>query len=112
VRLVPDDRGEPPPVPRLRAVVSAKDEQIASLTASVEAALAALEGERGLRRSLELRAVELERLSMGSSDSGTPGSEERIGAREARRGPCYQAAGTFHALRSQYWPASSRSRIW
>jgi hypothetical protein len=65
----------------------ARDEQIASLTASVEAALAAVEGERGLRRSLELRAVELERLPVDSGDSGAPSLEERIGAKEARR-PC------------------------
>ena len=73
-------------VSRLRAVIGAKDEQIASLTASVEAALAALEGERKLRRRLELRVAELERrLSMDSSDSGTPSSKERIGAKEARK---------------------------
>jgi hypothetical protein len=61
--------------PRLRAVIAAKDEQIASLTASVEAALAALKGEREQRRRLELRVAELERrLSMDSSDSGTPSS--------------------------------------
>ena len=73
-------------MPRLRAVIAAKDEQIASLTASVEAALAALEGEREQRRRLELRVAELERrLSMDSSDSGTPSSKERIGAKEARR---------------------------
>ena len=73
-------------MPRLRAVIAAKDEQIASLTASVEAALAALRGEREQRRRLELRVAELERrLSMDSSDSGTPSSKERIGAKEARR---------------------------
>ncbi len=71
---------------RLRAVIAAKDEQIASLTAGVEAALAALKGEREQRRRLELRVAELERrLSMDSSDSGTPSSKERIGVREARR---------------------------
>ncbi len=73
-------------MPRLRAVIAAKDEQIASLTAGVEAALAALRGEREQRRRLELRVAELERrLSMDSSDSGTPSSKERIGAKEARR---------------------------
>jgi hypothetical protein len=52
--------------------VGAKDEQIAALTASLEAALAALEGERELRRRLELRVAELERrLSMDSTDSGS-----------------------------------------
>ena len=70
----------------LRAVIGAKDEQIAALTASLEAALAALEGERELRRGLELRVAELERrLSMDSTDSGTPSSRERIGAKEARK---------------------------
>jgi hypothetical protein len=73
-------------VPRLRAVIAAKDEQIASLTASLEMALAALNGEREQRRRLELRVAELERrLSMDSSDSGTPSSKERIGAKEARK---------------------------
>ena len=37
-------------VARLRAVVGAKDEQITALTASLEAALAALEGERERRQ--------------------------------------------------------------
>jgi hypothetical protein len=69
-----------------RAVIGAKDEQIAALAASLEAALAALEGERKLRRRLELRVAELERrLSMDSTDSGTPSSKERIGAKEARK---------------------------
>jgi len=73
-------------VSRLRAVIGAKDEQIAVLQSSLEAALAALEGERGIRRRLELRLAEVERrLSMDSTDSGTPSSKERIGAKEARR---------------------------
>ena len=73
-------------VSRLRAVVEAKDEQIAALTASLEAALAGLDAERELRRRMELRLAELERrLSMDSTDSGTPGSRERIGTKEARR---------------------------
>ncbi len=64
---------------RLRAVVEAKDGQIAALTAALEASL-----ER--ERRLELRLAEVERrLGMDSSDSGTPSSKERIGAREARR---------------------------
>ena len=64
----------------MRAVVGAKDGQITALTASLEAALAALEGER------ELRVAELERrLSMDSTDSATPSSKERIGAKEARK---------------------------
>jgi transposase len=86
LRLVSDESGEQPLVPRLRAVIAAKDEQIASLTAGLETALAALGGEREQRRRLELRVAELERrLSMDSSDSGTPSSKERIGAKEARR---------------------------
>ena len=73
-------------VSRLRAVVGAKDEQIAALTASLEAALAGLAAERELRRRMELRLAEMERrLSMDSTDSGTPSSGERIGAKETRR---------------------------
>ncbi|MCW2934758.1 MAG: transposase [Actinomycetia bacterium] len=57
----------------------AKDEQIASLTASLEAALERI-------RRMELRIAELERrLNMDSSDSGTPSSRESIGAKEARK---------------------------
>ena len=78
---------------RLRAVIRAKDEQIATLTASLETAVsrlhAAAEDARAARereRRLELRVAELERrLSMDSSDSGTPSSKERIGAKEARK---------------------------
>ena len=66
-------------VSRLRAVIGAKDEQIAALAAALAASL-----ER--ERRLELRLAEVERrLSMDSSDSGTPSSKERIGAKEARR---------------------------
>ena len=66
-------------VPRLRAVVEAKDEEIGVLRGELAA-------ERELRRRLELRLAELERrLSMDSTDSGTPSSKERIGAKEARR---------------------------
>lgn len=73
-------------VSRLRAVAGAKDEQIAALTASLEAALAALDASRERERRLELRLAEVERrLSMDSTDSGTPSSKERIGAKEARR---------------------------
>ena len=73
-------------VSRLRAVAGAKDEQIAALTASLEAALAALDGERELRRRLELRLAKVKRrLSMDSTDSETPSSKERTGAKEARR---------------------------
>jgi len=71
--------GEQPLVSRLRAVIAAKDEQLAVLQAQVEAVL-----ER--ERRLELRVAELERrLSMDSADSGTPSSKERIGAKEARK---------------------------
>ena len=64
---------------RLCAVVEAKDAENAVLRAELEASL-----ER--ERRLELRLAELERrLSMDSSDSGTPSSKERIGAKEARR---------------------------
>jgi len=90
---VPDEPGEQPLVQRLRAVIRAKDEQIASLTASLEAAVARLNAAAGEIRAarerelrLELRLAELERrLSMDSTDSGTPGSKERIGAKEARK---------------------------
>jgi hypothetical protein len=64
---------------RLRAVVEAKDAENAVLQRELDA-------ERELRRRLELRLAELERrLSMDSTDSGTPSSQERIGAKEARR---------------------------
>jgi transposase len=63
----------------MRAVVAAKDEQVAALAAALDAAL-----ER--ERRLELRLAQVERrLSMDSSDSGTPSSKERIGARAARK---------------------------
>ena len=64
---------------RLRAVVAAKDAENAVLRQELHA-------ERELRRRLELRLAELERrLSMDSTDSGTPSSKERIGAKAARR---------------------------
>jgi Transposase IS66 family/Family of unknown function (DUF6444) len=64
---------------RLRAVVEAKDAEVTALRAELDAAR-----ERELR--LELRLAELERrLSMDSSDSGTPSSKEPIGAKQARR---------------------------
>jgi transposase len=93
LRLVSDESGERPLVLRLRAVIRAKDEQIASLTAGLEAAVARLNAAAGevraareRERRLELRVAELERrLSMDSTDSGTPSSKERIGAKEARR---------------------------
>jgi Transposase IS66 family len=71
---------------RLRAVITTKDEQIAVLKAGLDAALARLEASAERERRLELRLAELERrLSMDSSDSGTPSSKERTGAKEARR---------------------------
>ena len=64
---------------RLRAVTEAKDAQIAALRAELEAS-------RERERRLELRLAELERrLGMDSTDSGTPSSKERVGAKEARR---------------------------
>jgi transposase len=80
----PGAAGERPLVPRLRAVIAAKDEQIAALRASLETALAALDGERELRRRLELRVAELERrLSMDSTDLGD--AELGIGSAETLR---------------------------
>jgi hypothetical protein len=82
LRFVSDDPGAEEQrelLARLRAVVEAKDAENALLRRELDA-------ERGLRRRLELRLAELERrLSMDSSDSGTPSSKERIGAKEARR---------------------------
>ena len=64
---------------RLRAVVAERAAEIEGLPAGLEA-------ERELRRRLELRLAELERrLGMDSTDSGTPSSKERIGAKEARK---------------------------
>jgi len=64
---------------RLRAVVEAKDAENTALRAELDAS-------RERERRLELRLAELERrLSMDSTDSGTPSSKERIGAKEARR---------------------------
>lgn len=71
---------------RLRAVIEAKDEQLAALRSVLAAVRTDLEAERGLRRRLQLRVAELERrLRMDSSDSGTPPSKEPLGARETRR---------------------------
>ena len=90
MRLVSDDPGaageQGDLVVRLRAVIGAKDEQIAALTARLEVALAGVEAERELRRRLELRLAEVKRrLSMDSTDSGTPSSKERTGAKEEQR---------------------------
>jgi transposase len=83
LRLVPDEPGaggeQGDLVSRLRAVIAAKDEQIAVLAAALEAS-------QERERRLELRLAEVERrLSMDSTDSGTPSSRERIGAKETRR---------------------------
>jgi hypothetical protein len=60
---------------RLRAVTEAKEVEDAVLRAELDA-----------ERELELRLAELERrLSIDSSDSGTPSSKERVGAKQARR---------------------------
>jgi transposase IS66 family protein len=59
---------------------------VAARAAEIEALRAGLAAEQELRRRLELRLAELERrLGMDSTDSGTPSSKERIGAKEARR---------------------------
>jgi transposase len=84
LRLVSDEPGaacerERELLARLWAVLEAKDAEIGVLRGELEA-------ERELRRRLELCLAELERrLSMDSTDSGTPSSKERIGAKEARR---------------------------
>jgi transposase len=85
LRRVPDE-----PVPddaaglraansRLRELLAERDAEVAVLRAEMDAA-------RERERGLELRLAELERrLSMDSTDSGTPSSKERIGAKEARK---------------------------
>ena len=68
-------------------MVEAKDAENALLRAELDA-------ERELRQRLELRLAELERrLGMDSTDSGTPTSKERIGAKEAQAGPAAVRAG-------------------
>src|SRR5271155_2855941 len=84
--LVPEEPGPPDEIAgqrellsRLRAVVEAKDAENAALRRELDA-------ERELRGRLELRLAGPERrLSVGRSDSGTPSSKERIGAKESRR---------------------------
>jgi transposase len=64
---------------RLRAVVESQAAEIEGLRAERDA-------DRELIRRLGLRLAELERrLGMDSTDSGTPSSRERIGAKEARK---------------------------
>ena len=59
--------------------MEAKDAEIAVLRAERDA-------DREVIRRLGLRLAELERrLGMDSTDSGTPSSKERVGAKEARR---------------------------
>jgi hypothetical protein len=73
-------------VARLRAVIEAKDAENAALRAGLAGLRTKVDAERELVRRLELRVAELERrLRMDSSDSGTPPSKERIGAKERRR---------------------------
>ncbi len=78
---------------RPRAAVEARDAENPALRAGLEKVLARLDAAlaeaaagREQRERLELTVAELERrLPMDSTDSGTPSSKERIGAREARR---------------------------
>jgi hypothetical protein len=75
---------------RLRQVVEAKDIEIAALRAAMEAG-AGRQAE--LIRRLELRVAELERrLGQDSTNSGTPGSKESIGAKERRKAERRQRA--------------------
>jgi transposase len=75
---------------RLRAVVEAKDTEIAALRAALEAAHARQEElirrQAELTRSLELRVAELERrLGMDSRNSSTPPSKEPLAAKARRK---------------------------
>jgi transposase len=73
-------------VARLRAVIEAKDEEIAVLRAALGGLRADLTAEHELVRRLELRVAELERrLGADSTNSGTPASREPIGAGERRK---------------------------
>jgi transposase len=98
LRLVSDEPGaageqQGDLVSRLRAAVEARDAENSALRAGLEkvlarldAALAQAAAEREQRERLEFKVAEVERrLSMDSTDSGTPSSKERIGAKEARR---------------------------
>jgi transposase len=84
---LPGDGGEQRElVARLRAVIEAKDTELAALRSSVGALCAKLDALAEDRRLLELRVAELERrLGQDSTNSGTPSSKEGIGARERRR---------------------------
>ena len=71
---------------RLRGVIAARDEEISVLEAQVRAAASRLDAAVERIRRLELLVAEQERrLSMDSSDSGTPSSKEGIGAKAARK---------------------------
>ncbi len=76
---LPDAAGLRAANARLRGLLAERDAEIAGLRAEAVAA-------RERERRLELRLAELERrLGMDSTDSGTPSSKERVGAKEARR---------------------------
>ncbi len=86
MRLVSDEpgvAGEQPLVSRQRAVSAAKDEQgLGVLQARLGAALTRLDAALS---GLEASRARERRLPMDSTDSGTPSSWERIGAKETRR---------------------------
>jgi transposase len=84
---LPADGGEQRElVARLRAVIEAKDTELAALRSSFGALRAELDAIAEDRRLLELRVAELERrLGQDSTNSGTPSSKEGIGARERRQ---------------------------
>lgn len=70
----------------LRAANARLRQVVASQAAEIEGLRAEHDADRELIRRLGLRLAELERrLSMDSTDSGTPTSGERIGAKEARK---------------------------
>jgi hypothetical protein len=75
---VPGDAGPRAGNARLRGLLADRDAEVAALREGLDAG-------RERERRLEPRLAELERrLGMDSSDSGTPSSKERIGAKEAR----------------------------
>jgi hypothetical protein len=96
LRLVPDEPGaageqQGDLMSRLQAAVEARDAENSALRAGLEKVLARLdaalaEAAAEQRERLGLKVAELERrLSMDSTDLGTPASKERIGAKDARR---------------------------
>jgi len=103
LRLVSDEPGaageqQGDLMSRLQAAVEARDAENSALRAGLEkvlvrldAALAEAAAEREQRGRLELKVAELERrLSVDSTDSGTPASKERIAALRtpaSRQGP-------------------------